>query len=51
MDPNIIAFIISLGTSASWDGVKKLLGKRSAKENQSMTAVVDTMVEFYEYMG
>lgn len=50
MDPNLISFLLSLGASISWDGIKLLLSKinRSSKEYQSISSITNTMKQFHE---
>ena len=53
MDPILMAFIINLASSVTWDGIKKTFSKVPANnpERQAMLAVVATMENFYQYMG
>ncbi len=53
MDPNFLAFLISLGAGATWDGLKKLLSKKNFddQKRQLMMAIVSTMRDFYLQMN
>ena len=52
MNPNFIAYLISLGASITWDILKKILSTKDADDSnrKMMMAVASTMREFYIQM-